>query len=431
MPAKTILIVDDEELNRKVLNVKLESLDYNTILAQNGLETLEILTNNQVDMIFLDIFMPEMDGFEVLKEIKKIYKEKIVVIIMTAFANLKTAVKAYKLGAFDYMIKPFTMEEIPFILNRAIQFHEMINITEKTKIKKTPHFSEIIGASDYILNLKQTLTQHITDFSSCLIQGPSGAGKKYIAKLIAKYFQLKLKDDHYYIDLLSHNKDKEQIITTLFTPDFIKELNTNVIIIDNCHLLNNSLQKLILDNLRTDVKYIFISNKEITNNNYKRYFTEDFFNFINTTGIKTIALKDHKEDIPLLIQHFIKVYNEKYDKKIKDLEKSSFYYLLYYDWPENVMELEHIIEEVVSLSESPVIKTDLLYNFIKEQQDLKLFILNPRLSYKDALYISREIIDKHYISMALKITNNNKSKAAKFLDISLRQFQYKCKELGF
>jgi len=416
-------------LTRKVLDTKIKTLDYNTFLAKDGPEALEILKKNKIAIVFCDIFLPGMDGFEVLKEIKKAYKDKVLVIMMTAFANLKTAIKAFKLGAFDYLIKPFTMEEIPFIINRALKFHELMQISSKTQVKKTSHFPEIVGTSDYILTKKKELNQIISDFSACLICGPSGTGKKYFARIIAQYFVHKISDEPYYINLMSYNKDRGPLIKTIFNKDFKDKQKTNVIIIDNCHLLNNELQKIILNNLQSDIKYIYISDKSIHTQNYKRYFLEDFFLLFSNSIIQTLPLNKHKEDIPLLIQHFIKVYNQKYNKNVKDIDKNSFYYLLYYDWPDNIMELESIIEKVILLAEGSKITSNLLYDFIKEQQDIKLIILNPRLTYKDALQLSRDLVDKYYFHMALKITNHNKSKAAKMLGISLRQFQYKCKSL--
>lgn len=430
MPEKNILIIDDEDLTRKVLEVKLKSLDYKTYTAKNGPEALNILKKNKIDIAFCDIFMPGMDGYQVLKEIKKVYMDKVLVIIMTAFANLKTAIKAFEFGAFDYLIKPFTMEEIPYVLNRALKFQELLDEVKKGKKETVVNFPEIIGTSDYILNIKKELARFITDFSACLIHGPAGTGKKYLAGIINQYFQYKLSNEPYYINLLSYNKNKEQESPILFNQDFINKFNTNIVIIDNCHLLDDTSQKAISIHFHKDIKYIFITNKKITSQNYKRYFNTEFYSFFKENLLETIPLNEHKEDIPLFIHHFIKIFNIKYNKQIKDIDKNSFYYLLYYDWPDNIMELSSVIEKVTLHAENTVITSDLLYDFIKDRQDIKLIILNPHLKYKDALMISRDMVDKYYFQMALTITNNNKSKAAKMLNISLRQFQYKCKSLG-
>ncbi len=430
MANKTILIIDDEELIRKVLKVKLNSLEFNTILAKDGPEGLDILEKNKVDIIFCDIFLPGMTGFEVIKEIKKKFKDTIPVIAMTAYANLKTAVKAFEYGAFDYLIKPFTMEEIPYILNKALKFQELVAASTKAKAVKAVRFSEIIGASDYIMDLKKKLQLLIHDSKPCLINGYMGTGKKYIAKTIAKNYINKSKKDFYYVNLQSFNENQEKLIKSVFNTNFVKEFKTKVVIIDNIHLINPLMQDIAVNNLTPKVKYIFISNKKITNNTYKKYFNELFFNLFKDNILFTIPLKEYKEDIPLLIQNFIKIYNKKYNKNIKDVDKDSFYYLLYYNWPDNIMELESIIEKVILLAENNTITSDLLYDFIHEQKDLKVIILNPRLSYQNAIQSSRDIIDKKYIIQALNTTKNNKTKAAKLLGISLRQFQYKCKSLG-
>ncbi|MBU1078357.1 MAG: response regulator, partial [Spirochaetes bacterium] len=233
MAETTILIIDDEELIRKVLDVKLKSLDYNTLLAKDSLEAFKHLEKHKVDIIFCDVFLPGMNGFEILKEIKKKYKDQIITIIMTAYANLKTAVKAFEYGAFDYLIKPFTMEEIPYILNKALKFKKLLNASKKTGNEKSSRFSEIIGVSDYILDLKKQLNSIISEPSPCLISGESGTGKKYIAKVIANHFTSHKKDDFYYANLLSFNKNKEQLVDTIFNQDFIKLYKTNIVIIDN------------------------------------------------------------------------------------------------------------------------------------------------------------------------------------------------------
>lgn len=429
MSEKTILIVDDEQLIRKVLDVKLQSLDYKTLLAEDGPKALKLLETNQVDIVFCDVFLPGMSGFDVLKEIKKKYKDKIMVIIMTAYANLKTAVKAFEFGAFDYLIKPFTMEEIPYVINKALKFKKILNENKKQKKEKRT-FSEIAGVSDYILKIKKQLNNLIQNFSPCLIKGSPGTGKKYIAKIIAKYLFGKLNDNFYYINLLGFSKNKEQLINTIFNKNFIKKFDTNIVIVDNIHLIDLSLQEIALMNFNNKIKYIFITNKKINIDNYKRYFSTKFYNLFKENTLQTIPLKEHKEDIPLLIQHFIKTYNKKYNKSLKDIDKDSFYYLLYYNWTDNIRELESIIEKVVLLAEGKTITSDLLYDFIKEQKDLKVIFLNPRLTYKDAFQEAKDIIDKHYFNLSLKNTNNNKTKAAKSLRISLRQFQYRCKSLG-
>ena len=267
----------------------------------------------------------------------------------------------------------------------------------------------------------------VIDCSSCLITGPDGTGRKYLAKVIAGHFK---QEEPYYINLLSYNKDREELINAIFNNKFVQQQKTNVVIIENSHLINVPMQMMILKNMQKDVKYIFITNKQVTTQSHKRYFRSEFYSLFENNILRTIPLNEHKEDIPLLIHHFIGLYNEKYNKNIKDVDKDSFNNLLYYDWPDNIMELNSIIEKVVALAEGTVITADLLYDLFKEQKDLKLIVLNPRLNYKDAVRISRDIVDKHYFQATLDITNNNKSKAAKMLGISLRQFQYKCKSLG-
>ncbi|MDD5066851.1 MAG: response regulator [bacterium] len=430
MTEHKILIIDDEELIRKVLNVKIRETGHETLLAQSGEEAIRMLKENKVELVFCDVLMPQMNGFEVLQYIKKNH-EDVIVIIMTAYANLKTAIKAFDYGAFDYLIKPFTMEEIPFLINRALVFRDLLMKNKELEGKKkgAPAFSEVIGMSDYIQSLRQDLSRVTQDNKPVLITGPSGTGKKFLAGLLAGYFNQQAESPHY-INFLGDIRNKEEEIKGLFHPGFTGRFKSHSAIIENCDAIHFSLQTLIPGQVQPDVKYFFLTQERITPANYRKFFIPEFYSLVQENIIRTISLKEHKEDIPLLIRHFLEKYNTRYNKKIKDFDKDSFYYFLYYHWPHNIRELEHMIEKVVMLSQDNIIKIELLHEFIKDQEDMKLVLFNTRLKYKDALRISHQQVDQYYIPASLKATDNNKTKAAKLLGISLRQFQYKCKELG-
>lgn len=427
---KKILIVDDEELIRKMLDTKIKSLGYETILAENGKDAIEILKNNkEIDLVLCDIFMPEVSGFEVLKFIKKNCPEYLLVIIMTAYANIETAVKAMEDGAFDYLIKPFTIEEIPYLLNRCFTYQNLLKKQSdeslKDNIEIIPEFPEIIGISPYIKNLKNNISKIIKNKENKIfISGEKGTGKNLIAQIIAKY-------------ILNKNEIKDVIINLSGYDGNLNSLldnNYELYIFEESEKISPKLQKefcniLTTENLNNRI-LVFTTTKFSSINEIKNYFISDFVKIFNENFIFTEPLRTHKEDIPLFLEFFLDKYNKKYGKNIKDFDKESLYFLLHYSWPDNLIEMENVIENAVFNCNKETISPDLLSIDIVEQKDIKVLILNPALSYKDALQIAKNEIDKHYIEMALKMSNGKKKQAAKILNISLRELYYRIKALG-
>ncbi len=439
MDDKTILIIDDDPLIRRILSTKINSLGYNVLLAENGEKALKILKENKVDLVLCDIFMPKVSGFEVLKYIKENYPDDLLVIIMTAYANIETAVKAMEIGAFDYLIKPFTMDEIPYLLNRTFTFQNLLrnSLSSENREKELPDFPEIIGISKYIKDLKRSLNKVLKNNKPILIIGENGTGKKFLSGIIAKYMFKNDKIEPVIINLESYRSEiLEEML--LGNESIIFEANNNVLVIENSERLNPKLQKALYNIIQEDeinshkinTKFIFTSTKVGSIYEIKYYFIDEMVSLFKDNIIQTQALREHKEDIPLYIDLFLKRFNRKFKKNVKDVDKSTLYFLIHYSWPGNLAEFESAIEYAVFSCEGEMITPELLHKKIVEQKDFELVILNPGLKYKDALKLAKDEIDKHYFTMALRATNNNKSRAAKLLGISLRQFQYRAKALG-
>lgn len=433
MENKTILIIDDDPLIRKILETKIKSLGYETIVAEDGETGLKELEKNKIDLVLCDIFMPKINGYEVLKRIKNNYPDDLLVIIMTAFANIETAVTAMKMGAFDYLIKPFTMDEIPYLLNRTFAFQDLFRRSKTTQksISKDLDFSEITGASIYTKRLHKKISSVIKNKSDAIIIGENGTGKRFIADTISKH--LFKKYNPITINLAIHKR--EDLGNILFGNDgLLNDIKSRAVIIENSNLLTFELQSKLLTAMKDlkekNIIFIFISSKPKNRYELEEYFIEEIRDFFKDNIIETIPLREHKEDIPLYIESFIKKYNKKYKKQVEDVDKETLYFLIYYSWPNNIEELEMVIENAVFNCEGKVITPTLLYQKIVAQKDFELIILNPRLKYSDALKLAKDEVDKHYFKIALTATNNNKTRAAKMLGISLRQFQYRAKSLG-
>jgi len=436
METKTILIIDDEDLIRKILDAKIRSLGHNTILAENGEKGIEILKENKnIDLVFCDIFMPKISGFDVLNFIQK-NRPDTFVIIMTAYANIDTAVKAMSNGAFDYLIKPFTMEEIPYKLNRVFTYQNLLKFQKfkigETELKEEIDLSEIIGVSQYIINLKNRIKNIILKKpNKILISGPIGTGKKFISKIIAQNI---LKKEINPLIILPEAYPESEISEILLgiNKEIEKDSN-NLIIIENTERLTPNLQEKfaeMIQNAQLNKIYAFTTTKASQFDNLKDFLTQKFIDLFNENIIFTQPLSSHKEDIPLYLDIFIKKYNEKYKKNIRDVSKDSLYFLLHYQWPDNLLEMENCIESAIFNCDSDLITPEFLHKKIIEQKDIEVIILNDFLSYKDALRIAKDEIDKHFITLALNATNNNKIKAAKVLNISVRQLYYRMKALG-
>jgi len=440
-----ILVVDDEAAMRDTMSDWLEEKGYNIVPARSGMEAIEKVKRESFNVAFVDMKMPGLDGIEVLEVIKRINPD-IAVIIMTAYATIETAIVSMKKGAYDYLVKPFSLDEAELRVKKIVRYQELVaeNIFLRQKLEDRYSLKNIIGKSQQMKDVFE-LVENIADSNSTvLIQGASGTGKEVIARLI----HLKsLRRDKPFIaancaaiprellesELFGHEKGAFTGATytkkgrfeladggTLFL-DEVGEMSLNAQI----HLLRVLQEREFrrvggTELIKIDVRIIASSNKNLEQAVKEGTFREDLFYRLNVITIYLSKLKERKEDIPLLVDHFLTKYGLESGRGKKSMSQEALDLLMMYDWPGNIRELENLIERLVILCKDKIIRPEYLPQNIKKgpKGELGIFIPNKQL----------EEVEKRYIYEVLKEYDWNKSKSAKVLGIERMTLYRKMKK---
>ena len=369
-----ILVADDEQSMREFLDIMLKKEGYKVSLASNGEEVLKLIDKDLFDLILLDIRMPKLDGIGVLKKIKTASPETIVIMI-TAYASADTAIKAMKEGAYDYITKPFKVDEIKLIIKNALEKKNLQkeNLLLKQVVRDRYRFGSIIGQSSKMLALYDLLEKIAPTKTNILITGESGTGKELAAKAI--HYNSSRKDKPFVTlncgaipesliesELFGHMKGAfTDAITT--KKGLFEMADEGTIFLDEISELPLLMQVKLLrvlqdkefkrvggtDDIRVDVRIISATNKDLEEGVKEKRFREDLFYRLNVIQIKMPPLRDRKEDIPILAAHFLKKFSEELNKNILKISPEALTMLLNYEYPGNVRELQNIIERAVAL----------------------------------------------------------------------------------
>jgi len=447
---RKILIVDDELSVRDSLRMIFKK-DYKVILAGSASEAGEKIQSEEPDLIFLDIIMPEKDGMELLKEIRQSHPMTPVVMV-TATKTVKTAVEAMKLGAQDYITKPFDVEELRLIAKKALESRDLKieNLRLKEEVEERYHFDNIIGKSKEMREIYSTIKQIAERNSTVLIHGESGTGKELVARAI--HYNSLRKDKPFVAvncaaipetliesELFGHEKGAFTDAQSRRIGHF-ELAHQGTLFLDEVSELSLPTQAKILRALQerefirvggtktvsVDVRLISATNRNLEEMMTKGTFRSDLYYRINVVPLTIPPLRKRKEDILLLAQHFLDKHAGPGKKKISP---DSMDILVAYDWPGNVRELENVIERIVVLSNVNVIapqelpanlKTDSRVGMIKQE------ILGGRISFEEA----ERDFEKDIILEALKKSNYIQTKAAELLGISRRILKYKMDKYG-
>ncbi len=440
---KRLLIIDDEENMRHMLTVMLNKFGYQVDSAIDGYEGLQMVDQGQYDFILCYIKMPRMDGMEFLASVR----EKIgstTIIMMSAYGSIDSAIEAMKLGAYDYISKPFKSDEVYLALKKAEERErlkkENVKLRKRIqKIEENYKFGKMIGKSRAMQAVFRLIDKAAQYNTTVLITGESGTGKELIAKSIHyKGERLKkslvpvncggipenlLESEMFgYIKGAFTGADKNKI-------GLFEEAEGGTIFLDEIGEMPLSLQVKLLRVLqeneirpvggskikKINVRVIAATSKNIEDEIKKSTFREDLYYRLNVLRIKVPPLRDWKEDIPLLSQHFIKILNEKFDKDIREISPATMRLLIQHQWPGNVRELENVIERAVVLAEEKVLlPEDLPSELCTASETDKTNGFFKGYSLKSA----QKIMEKKLITRALQSTEGNRTKAAKLLEIS-------------
>jgi two-component system response regulator AtoC len=450
MSSKRILIIDDEENMLHMLKTILSKEGYEIVTAGNGIEGLEKIETNLFDTILCDLRMPEMDGLSFLKTVK-VKNIDSTIIMMSAYGTIDLAVEAMKHGAYDYISKPFKPDEIILNLRKAEERERLRkeNILLKKEIKKEFCFENIITKNDKMLQIFETIHK-ISDYdTSILILGESGTGKELVAKAI--HYNSKrsgkpfvaincgaIPENLLESELFGYVKgaftDANQNKKGLF-----EEANGGTLLLDEIGELPSNLQVKLLRTLqegevrkvgdtkqiKLDVRIIAATSKNLGQEVRSNSFREDLFYRLNVIQIDLPPLRERREDIPLLINHFLNRYNEKHHLKAKNISSAALNILVEYDWQGNIRELENAIERAVILSEGSRIEVSALPPDIR-----KLKAPREKEMVNDEYSIKRIhlIMEEQLIKKALDKTKGNRTQAARLLEISHPSLLSKMKE---
>ncbi len=445
---KKILIVDDElSIRRSLYNTFKKHYQIET--ASTGSEAVKKIEEDDFDLVLLDQKMPDIDGLEVLREIKRI-NDQIIIIMMTAYGSIESSVEAMKLGAYDYILKPYELDEMKMIVKKALHYRDLSQevISLKAALSERFQFANIIGKSKKMQDIFQCVQDTAGTTVNMLILGESGTGKELIAKAIHYNSQrhgkpliivncAALPEELLESEIFGHEKgaftgaDRRRIGKA-------EEADGGTLFLDEIGDLSLKTQPKLLrflqdgkierlgsnTSIQLDVRVIAATNQDIESALDEGTFRKDLFYRINTLTIEIPPLRERKEDIPLLADHFLSKYAKAHNKQVSSISSETIERFVHYSWPGNVRELEKVIERGVVLSKTNVVHIDQIPDEIKEAEPDKQ---SQALKGK-TLSESVEILEASMIKDALDKTNGNREKTAKILGISLRSLQYKIKK---
>ena len=450
---RSVLIVDDEVGTRESLKLILKK-DYDVLLAKDAEEAFLQIKEQTPDVILLDIILPDQDGLRVLEKIKKNDSDSIIIMI-TATKTVKTAVEAMKLGAFDYITKPFDVDELRLIVSRALSTQALQKEVQylREEVDRSFGFGDLIGKSKAMREIFSLVRQVADSKSTILVMGESGTGKELVSRAI--HFHSNRKTQPFVTincaaipetliesELFGHERGA-------FTHAIEKKLgrfeiaHQGTLFLDEIGELSLTTQAKILrflqerefnrvggsKTIKVDVRLITATNKDPNQLIKQGRFREDLYYRINVVPIVLPPLRDRREDIPLLLDHFIQKFNSENNKHVKGVSEESLAILMDYDWPGNVRELENLIERAVTLTSNGYIQPNelpLSLIHLPEFESIKESVLGGRIS----LVEGEEKFEREIIQDALKKANYVQSHAAGMLGISRRILKYKMDKLG-
>ncbi len=448
-----ILIVDDEESILKSLKGILEDEGYKVSLARNGKEALEILNKRLHDLVLLDIWMPEMDGIEVLSVIKKRFPD-IQVIMISGHGTIETAVKATKLGAFDFIEKPLSLEKVVLSVRNALDLSRL-SIENRVLRESSKAKDRLLGNSKEMQSLKKQIDLVAPTDSWVLIRGENGTGKELVARAIHRKSK---RANRPLIDVNCAALPEELIESELFGYEKgaftgatgrkkgkFDLANGGTIFLDEIGDMSLNTQAKVLrilqeqrflrlggiEPIEVDVRVIAATNKNLEEEMAKGRFRPDLFYRLNVIPLFIPPLRERKEDIPLLVDEFLKKFSRELGKGKKKLTDNALKYLMAYDWPGNVRELKNYIERIVIMSQEEKIDTDSLPplggklpNNSNNKENLQKTFYFP--TFKEA----KAYFERDYLLKKLREFNWNISQTAEAIGIERSHLHRKIKQYG-
>jgi two-component system nitrogen regulation response regulator NtrX len=446
---KTILIVDDEESIRLTLAGILQDENFRTLSARNGEECLAFLKEETPDLILLDIWMTGIDGIETLKQIRAANPEMIV-IMMSGHATIPSAVQSTKLGAYDFIEKPLSMEKLLLSINNALKIGSLVEENRELKAKIEKDY-QIIGDSPTIRALRQQIELAAPTSGWVLITGENGTGKELVARAIHNN---SLRRDKPFVEVNCAAIPEELIESTLFGHEKgsftgatsshkgkFDQAHEGTLFLDEIGDMSPKTQAKVLrileehtfervggnKTITVDVRVVAATNKNLREEISRGNFRQDLFFRLNVLPLHVPPLRERREDIPALAQHFLGHFSLKEGKKLKTITDQAMSILSHYAWPGNVRELKNTIERLVIMTAGDLIGEEQLKEFIFREEDLLVSgadqFEEDSWTYKDA----RESFEKEFLIRKLKQFNGNISRTAEAIEMERSNLHRKIK----
>jgi two-component system response regulator PilR (NtrC family) len=449
-----LLVVDDEQSMREWLTIALSQDGFEVETAGTGEDALKVLERTPVHLALVDLRMPGLDGLETLRRVKQL-DEAVSVVIMTAYATAETAVQALKEGAYDYIIKPFKVDELRHLVQKALEERRLRgeNLRLRDEIERRYHFGNLIGKSPKMQEVFSTIGRLGDSKATVLVTGESGTGKELVAKAI--HFNSSRKDRAFVAvncGAIPHELMESELfghIKGAFTgavaakQGLFEAADGGTLFLDEVTELPLHLQVKLLRVLedpevrpvggvkpvRVDVRIVAATNRDVTQAIAAKTFREDLFYRLNVISLRIPPLRERREDVPLLVSHFLQKFASASGGIAKLISPDALSALERYPWPGNVRELEHVIERAVTLEPGPVLRVESLPESVHETAtpDFGGIQLPDEGLDLDALM---ERIERDLLRQALRRADGIQSRAAQLLRTSFRSFRYRLQKYG-
>jgi two-component system response regulator PilR (NtrC family) len=462
-----ILVVDDEPSMRDMLRIVLRRDGYDVSVAANGAEAIDFIGRERLDLLLSDIRMPDISGVDVLRAAKEANRD-VIAFMMTAFASTDTAVEAMRLGAVDYFTKPFSMDELRLKVRQHLEALRLKreNVLLKRAFNASHQFSNIIGRSDVMLELFKMIETIARTNSTVLLTGESGTGKDLVARAIHVN---SLRREHPFVALNCGGMPETLLESELFghvrgaftgadtnKKGLIEAAEHGTIFLDEIGEMNQAMQVKLLrvlqdrrfrrlggtDEVQADIRVIAATNQDLQKMVGEGRFREDLYYRINVIHVHLPPLRDRREDVPLLAEHFLAKYTKGLGKPVHGVSHEAQELLAAYAWPGNVRELENVIERAVALEPTSLILPESLPAHVRAAASTPSKTSTngagqpppspglPDLTEGFDLEALGEEFYRHYIALALERAEGVQTRAADMLGMSFRSFRYYAKKFN-
>ncbi len=458
---KQVLIVDDEPNLRKILAAQLARDGYDVMTAADGEEGLALLREHHIDLVVTDLKMPKIDGMELLRLALREDRD-LPIVMITAHGTVDTAVEALKLGAFDYLTKPFDKDEVRQIVGKALRTRQLTD-ADATHLPKASTRFGIIGNSNGLVELYNVLERVADTPTTIMITGESGTGKELVARALHEHSSRR---DKPFIKVNCAAIPKELIESELFgyergaftgavssKPGRFELAHGGTLFLDEIGEIPVEMQVKLLralqesefervggvKTLHVDVRLVAATNRDLKRLIAAGTFREDLFYRLNVVPLRLPGLRERIGDIPLLLEHFLLKFNERLKKSVVGCTDEAMEALRAYGWPGNIRELENVVERAVLFADEKMIRLQDLPEELKNpagfstrsdgQSDASLQLASDS-GLKEHVKVAMSRLERELVSRALEQTNGNVTHAARLLKISRKGLQLKMKELG-